>query len=112
MGILPAPRAWSRGLLGSLLNLAGFLGGIAGLVVGVWLVVRLHRDGVLPLGADDGSWWATLGELVVLVNLPTLATIGGGLASAAAFVMGWPLAVLLDVVAATWGRVSGSGDPR
>lgn len=112
MGILPAPRAWTRGLLGSVLNLAGVLGGLAGLLLGAWLVVRLHREGVLPWGADDGSWGATLAELVVLANLPTLAAIGGGLGSAAGFVVGWPTAVLLDVLSAARARVSGSGDPR
>ena len=112
VGVLPAPRAWTRGLLGSLLNLAGFLGGVGGVVLGGWLVLRLHADGVLPWGADEGSWWATLAELVVLANLPTFAAIGGAVAGAVAFLVGWPLAVLLDVASATRARLSGSGGPR
>ena len=75
-------------------------GGLGGIVLGGWLALRLHAHGVLPWGADDGAWWATLGELVVLANLPTFAAIGGAMVSAVAFLVGWPLAVLLDVLSA------------
>lgn len=103
MGV--TPRAWTRGLLGSWLNLVGALGGLAGFAAACWGIVELHRGGVLPGGGGDGSVWWTLGELLLLANLPTAVALGSGLGWVAAFATGWPVAVALDVVDAGRGAL-------